>query len=211
MNTGQPHLRALLLAALCLLVSSAGLADTKGKLTGRIIDPQGQPVIGANVVIVGAQTGAAADPEGRYTILNIPAGVYDVRISAVGYQTALVRQVHINAGQTTTLNQTIAEAAIETGEVVSVAERPLVDTRQTSSVSILSRDEIEELPVQSLNDVVEPAGRRRGRPLSRRPLRTKCSTRWTACRSTTPTTTVGDPARPLRSAGGAGHQRYLRC
>ena len=130
------------------------VADTKGKLTGRIVDTREQPVLGANIIVVGTTSGAAADQDGHYNILNVPAGVYDVRISAVGYQTSLVREVRVNAGQTTTLNETISESAIETGEVVSVAERPLVDTRQTSSISILSRDDIESLPIQNLNDVV---------------------------------------------------------
>jgi len=141
--------------ALCFLVSAGQLhADTKGKLTGRIVDLKNQGVLGANVLLLGTSIGAAADPDGEYIILNIPAGVYEVRVSAVGFQTNVVKEVRVNSGQTTTLNVTINEMLLETGEVTTIAERPLVDTRQTSSIAILNRDDISALPVQSLNDVV---------------------------------------------------------
>ena len=139
--------------ALTLAVLEAP-ADTRGKLTGKVTDQNGQPVPGANIVLVGTTTGAVTDPEGVFSVINVAAGVYDVRSSAVGYQSRLIKGVVISAGQTTSLNVTIAETMIEAGEVVTVAERPLVDTRMTSAVAILSKDEIQALPVQSLNDVV---------------------------------------------------------
>ena len=153
----QPNLRKLLsvlAVSLPFVLGNPSLADTKGKLTGQIVDDNNQGVVGANVLIVGTTIGAAADEEGRYVIINVPAGVYDVRYSAVGYQTKLVKEVHVNAGQTTTMNVTISEELINAGEVTTVAERPLVDTRQTSAVAILSKEDIGMLPVQSLSDVI---------------------------------------------------------
>ena len=147
--------RALLLACLLSLLTCAGAyADTKGKLTGRVLDAKSQPVLGANVMILGTTLGAASDADGYYLILNVPAGMYTVKVSSVGFQTNIVKEVRLSADQTTTLNMTIAESVISMGEVTTVAEKPLVDTRQTSSIAILSRDDISALPVQSLNDVV---------------------------------------------------------
>jgi outer membrane receptor protein involved in Fe transport len=147
------HVCAILMA-LAMLTHTILLAETTGKLTGRVVDQRGQAVLGANVVVVGTTVGGVANDEGQYNIINVPAGVYDVRTSAVGYQAKIVRGVHINAGQTTTLDFAISESTIEADEVVTIAERPLVDTRQTSAVAILSKDDIEALPVQNLNDVV---------------------------------------------------------
>lgn len=145
---------SILLTALLALASSRALADTKGKLTGRVVDQNGQPVPGANVVLLGTSTGAVADANGSFTVLNVAVGVYDVRAGAVGYQTRIVKGVTISAGQTTTLSVTISESMIEASEVVTVVERPLVDTRMTSAMAILSKDDIAALPVQSLEDVV---------------------------------------------------------
>ncbi len=146
------HIPLLLL--LLLFLAPAALSDTKGKLTGRVLDAKGEPVAGSNIVLVGTTLGAAADPDGYYVILNIPVGIYDVRISAVGYQGSLTKGVQISAGQTSTVNASLAEAAVSMSEVTTVAERPLVDTRQTSSVTILEREQISALPVQTLTDVV---------------------------------------------------------
>ena len=147
---------ALWLASLLalLLMAPEAPADTRGKLTGKVVDQNNQPVPGANVVLVGTTSGAVAGLEGIFSVLNVEVGVYDVRTSAVGYQSRVVKGVTISSGQTTTLNVTISESMIEAGEVVSVAERPMVDTRMTSAMAILTKDDIQALPVQSLNDVV---------------------------------------------------------
>ncbi len=146
----------LLLAGLLglLVAPPTAVADTSGKLTGKVVDQNSQAVTGANVVLVGTSIGGVANLDGVFTVLNVPVGIYDVRVGAVGYQARLVKGVTISAGQTTTLNVTITETMIETDEVVTVVERPLVDTRMTSAMAILSKDDIAALPVQSLNDVV---------------------------------------------------------
>lgn len=144
----------LVLLACAILLAGVAHADTRGKLTGKIVDQRNDPVMGANVVLVGTTMGGTTGLDGSFTILNIPPGTYDIRFSAVGYQTRVLKGVKISSGQTTTENLTITEAAIETGEVVTVAERPLVDTRQTSSVAILGREDIQALPVQNVADVV---------------------------------------------------------
>ncbi len=137
-----------------LVLTSRVYADTKGKLSGRITDDKKNGVIGVNILLTGTSIGAAADADGYYAIINVPPGVYTVRFSGVGYQTKNVENVVISAGQTTTLDMTLSEAMIEAKEVTVVAARPLVDTRQTSSVAILERNDISVLPVQNLNDVV---------------------------------------------------------
>ena len=157
-NTSRDVFLAVILGSIVvsmfLLIPALSLADTRGKISGRVVDNGKQGVLGANVMVVGTTLGAAADPEGYYAILNIPVGTYDVRVSAVGYQTNLIRGVRVESGQTATVSVTMAEAVIEAGEVTTVAERPLVDRRQTSAVAILNKDDIEMLPVQSLDDVV---------------------------------------------------------
>ncbi|MBW7889027.1 MAG: TonB-dependent receptor [Bacteroidetes bacterium] len=130
-------------------------ADTSGKLTGTISgSTTKEALIGVNVVLQGTSIGAATDFDGYFVIINIPPGTYDVRISSIGYGTKLIKGVRINSGQTTTLNETLAEETIETKEVVITAERPIVDTRQTSAVKIMGEDQISVLPVQNLQDIV---------------------------------------------------------
>ena len=147
------RLLVLVLSVLCILPSLQ--ADTRGKLAGRIIDQKSkEPLVGVNIILVGTTMGAASDFDGNFVILNIPPETYDVKFSGVGYGTKTVKGVRVSSGQTTTLNETMSEEVVTGQEVVIVATRPIVDTRQTSAVSIMDSKEISALPVQELNDIV---------------------------------------------------------
>ena len=63
------------------LVMSFALSQTTGKLRGVVSSADGQPLVGANVIVDGTTKGAATDADGKYTILNVEAGTY----SAVSY------------------------------------------------------------------------------------------------------------------------------
>ncbi|MCU0453825.1 MAG: TonB-dependent receptor [Bacteroidetes bacterium] len=146
------------IAAFVVLVFTAWstllVADTKGKITGVVTDDRGDPLPGVNILLVGTGLGASTDLEGYYVILNVPPGVFQVRVAAVGYTPKLIERVRISSGETTQINAVLSEQAVEMNEVVVRAERPLVDMRQTSSVTLLGEDQISVLPVQELNDIV---------------------------------------------------------
>ena len=148
----RPAFPLLAVVGLALLATAAS-AQT-GKLSGRITDADGQPLIGATVLVAGTSYGAATDLGGVYNVLRIPPGTVDVRVSSIGYQTQLVEGVLIRSNITTELDVALAEDAVGIDEVVVIAEQPVVDISQTSTVATISRDQIAVLPVQELNDVV---------------------------------------------------------
>jgi outer membrane receptor for ferrienterochelin and colicin len=130
-------------------------AGTTGKLSGSVKDAQtGEPLIGANVVIVGTDFGAATNVDGNYVILNIPPGNYSVKISYIGYEPILVTDVQIIVDQTTSLTVTLKSESIKVGEVVVVAKTPMVQKDVTSSISVIRRDQIEALPVSTFTDLL---------------------------------------------------------
>jgi TonB-dependent receptor len=45
----------------------------------------GEALYGANVVLAGTSMGAATDMDGRYVILNVPAGSYTIHVTYIGY------------------------------------------------------------------------------------------------------------------------------
>ena len=61
------------IAAVCALFLAVGAmwAQNVG-ITGRVVDNNNEPVIGAYVVVVGTTTGTSTDTDGRYAI-NAPA------------------------------------------------------------------------------------------------------------------------------------------
>jgi len=143
--------------AVCLLLfafCSFTWAGTTGKLAGRVTDKQQQGLPGANVLLAGTTLGAVTDVDGYYTILNIPPGTYRVQFSFIGYGTVVVQNVLITSDNTKTINTDLAEEIVKGEEVVVVAQRPVVETNLTSSVATVTREDIEKLPVQELQDVV---------------------------------------------------------
>ncbi|MFB3055842.1 MAG: carboxypeptidase-like regulatory domain-containing protein, partial [Ignavibacteriaceae bacterium] len=132
----KKHLKFIFVAILFFLIifSIKSLAGTTGKISGKIIDTSnGEPLIGANVIILGTNLGAATDFDGNFFIINIPPGKYEVKASIIGYNSVLIQNVTVSVDQTTKLNFELQEEAIEVGEVIVVATRPIVQKDLTST------------------------------------------------------------------------------
>jgi len=143
------------LLVLAIIFSTFIYAGTTGKLTGKITDAQtGEPLVGANILIEGTGLGAATNFDGRYVILNIPPGSYKIKISYLSYETTVVEGVKIIVDQTTELSAQLKSATIQVGEVVVTAQTPLIQKDLTSSISVISRDQIEALPVSTFTEML---------------------------------------------------------
>ena len=142
---------------LIALFSQTVMAGTTGKIAGTVVDAESrEPLPGVNIVLQGTTMGAATDVKGNYTILNVPPGVYTIRVTMMGYRATVVEDVRVSIDLTTTLNVELEETVLEADEEVTiVAERPMVQKDMTSSLSAVNSDEIESLPVQEVSDVLE--------------------------------------------------------
>lgn len=151
--------QAALIGALAILAALTAvppcvLAGTTGTLNGRVVDQNGAPVVAATVLVVGTRLGAYTDADGRYSILNVPAGTYEVKASRLGFNAVTVTGVVVSADQSTKVDVRLGDTTLKAEEVVVVAERPPVDLDLTSSQANLTTEQIEELPVQDLDDIV---------------------------------------------------------
>lgn len=141
---------------LFMLVMIPGMAfGQTGKLAGTVTDgDSGNPLPGATVAIEGTTLGSTTDGQGRYTIIGITPGEYNVRFMFVGYSPSVVQNIRITSDRTTSLDMTLSSTVIQAGELVVEDVRPVVDPNQTASRSLVSGEEIARLPVTSLSDVV---------------------------------------------------------
>lgn len=148
--------RTLMIAALAWLVlfPAVVLAGTTGTIAGLVLDNDGRPVVAATVIVVGTRLGAYTTGEGGFTILNVPSGTYSVKASRLGFNAITVTEVIVSADNTSRLEMKMGDTTLKTEEVIVVAERPPVDLKITSSQVKMTTEEIETLPVQSLDDVV---------------------------------------------------------
>lgn len=73
------------LLACFLMGISLAIAQAPQKVTGTVFSEEdGQPVIGASVIIKGTNLGTTTDIEGRFTLTNVPASAKVLRISYIG-------------------------------------------------------------------------------------------------------------------------------
>ncbi len=146
--------KALLAMCVLFLLPALALAQD-GKLRGKVTDKEsGDPLIGANITIDGTSLGAAADLNGDYVVLGVPAGVYTVRVSYIGYQPVALSNVRVSAGLTTTQDFKLSSSAIEVGSLEVVAERPLIQRNTTNTVRLTTTEDIENLPIRGLQNLV---------------------------------------------------------
>ena len=152
----QTRVIGLMLLVLTLLVNGL-FSGTTGKIAGVVKDKEnGEPLIGANIILDGHPLGATTDLDGSYFILNVPPGTYDVVVQYIGYQDVRVNGVSVSIDLTTRQNFELSSATIELGdEVVVVADRDVVQKDLTSSESRVSSEKIESLPVEEIDDVLQ--------------------------------------------------------
>lgn len=130
------------------------MAQTTGKIAGRVVDTAGEPLPGVNVFIEGTTQGNATDADGEYFILNIRPGSYTLVASFIGFKTVRITDVGVQVDRTTRVDVTLEEETIEGEEVVVVAERSLITPDQTSASAKVSGDELLKLPAQNFVQTV---------------------------------------------------------
>ena len=139
----------------CLIFLQFIFAGTTGKISGKVVDENNQPLIGCNIVVKGTSLGAATNIKGEYFILNIPPGKYDLTASMIGYGTVTVEGTLVMVDLTAKTNFFLKPETIE-GDVITVtAEKPTVRLDQTSMSAVVSSEDIENLPVTDVGDVIE--------------------------------------------------------
>ncbi len=130
----------VLLTAGCLILFSGiptfSVETQKGKLVGTVKDASTQEALPAvSIVVKGTVLGAITDLNGQFCIPEIPAGTYSVEAVMIGYRTAVVENVKIAAGKTTTVELRLKQTAIELSPVVVTASKK-AQLLQESPVSI---------------------------------------------------------------------------
>lgn len=140
-----------------LLLLSYGIlyGGITGKITGRVVEEgSNAPLPGVNVVVEGTTFGATTDLDGVYFILNVTTGVYEVKVSMIGYTPVTVKQVVVTSDLTTAVDFKLAPATLDLEEVIIVAERKMIQKDVTASRTIKTSDQMMVMPVDNVFEVV---------------------------------------------------------
>ena len=87
----------------------------------------GDPLIGANVMLENTILGSATDIDGMFTIINVPAGTYTLVVSYVGYQETRITDIEVKANESYKLDFG-CQIANHRGEEVVVEARMIQKT-----------------------------------------------------------------------------------
>ena len=148
----------VIFSAVFLAVLSAGALNAQdgGKLSGIVKDDvSGEPLVGANIIVVGTPLGAASGIDGSYYVLNISPGKYDIQVSMVGYKKTIQTNTIINSGKTTVANFLLSSSSLQLGTVVVQAVRPDVEKEKTSTSTIIRTEDVQNLAgIRTVGDVI---------------------------------------------------------
>jgi outer membrane receptor for ferrienterochelin and colicin len=130
-----------------ILLSTLSVSAQVGTIKGQIKDEKtGEGIIGGNVVIEGTTIGASTDVDGNYVIPKVKAGKYNIVVTYVSYKTKLVPNVEVYPDQTTVLNTSIQEDAMELESVVITTKR-----QSDTEISIVNEIKTNQLVVVGIS------------------------------------------------------------
>lgn len=146
----------LLIGVASILAWPVAVAAQTGAVTGVVVDAaSGRPLLDAQISVPGSGLGVLTNASGRYTIRNVPVGQVTVRVDLIGYSSGQ-STVTISAGQTATVNFNLSQDAIALGEIVVTGLGKETERRKLStSVDVLSAEEISQIPVTSVDQLLQ--------------------------------------------------------
>lgn len=148
--------RRLLFIPVCLLLmATVSVAqEDKAVLTGTATDPS-EAVIPAAIVevssrVTGFRRAVVTNESGSYYIGGIPIGLYDIKVSKQGFQTAQFESLQMVVGQIRTLNVQLKISAAEQQVNVVAAGTPL--TQSSADVGgVILNQQVTNLPINGRN------------------------------------------------------------
>ncbi|CDA86180.1 tonB-dependent receptor plug domain protein [Bacteroides sp. CAG:754] len=137
----------LLLA--CLFVGISLVTAQTQKVTGVVISEEdGQPVVGASVLVKGTTQGTITDVDGNFNLSNVPSSAKTLQISYIGMQT---QEVAIKP----TLKVVLKSDAQQIDEVMVVAYGTAKKASFTGAASTVKGDKVlKDIPVTSFEEAL---------------------------------------------------------
>lgn len=128
---------------------------TTSGIIGTVVDTNGDPLPGANIIAVhvpsGSQYGAATRLDGRFVLQGMRVGgPYTVTASYVGFQNQIQENIYLSLGVAATLEFTLSDQEVQMGEVTITAQRDAVfSADRTGAATSVSIENLQSLPTIS--------------------------------------------------------------
>lgn len=125
------------------VVPAAGLAQARGGIEGRVIDPAGRPLAAADVSV--GRWRATTDADGAWRITHLEPGPYRIAVRRLGYRPSRL-DVDVEAGRTARVTVTLELVPFTLDSLVVSAPPSTISTTDVELGTKLTVSEIALLP-----------------------------------------------------------------
>lgn len=152
-NLEKPKVKSIIGLLLFLVILMAGTSSfaqgSFGKIVGKVMEKgTDMPLIGANVMIIGTNLGAATDRNGHFEIVGVPPGNYVLKARFMGYK-EMTKKVRLLANKTAKVNFNLSVDVLGLHEVVvtgmggsQIKEKLGVTVAKVPGGQIIGSDEV---------------------------------------------------------------------
>ena len=141
-------MKKLFLLILSMMLFAIGTIMAQTNVSGKVTDDNGDPIVGASVIVKGTTAGMVTDLDGKYS-LSIPKGSSTLVFSYVGFDT---KEEEIGS-------RTSIEVKMTTGnilqETIVVAYGTATNKELTGSVGKVKAKQIENVPIASIDQILQ--------------------------------------------------------
>jgi hypothetical protein len=141
---------AFALAFVILRTSPAAAQAATGTIVGTVTDQTGAALPGVAVTVTNTETSLArnlvTDASGRYAAPNLAPGPYFIKATLQGFETVLRSGVTLTVGREAVVDLTMKVGELKS-EVTVVADASTVETKTSSTGSVITGGQIEGIPL----------------------------------------------------------------
>jgi hypothetical protein len=183
--------------SVALLASQLPAQESRGTISGKVTDPQGAAVPGAEILISNVDTNAGkksvSNESGYYEMPLLDPGNYSVTAEKAGFRKFVRTGIELNVNSRASIDVVLQLGSLS--EVVQVvAQAPLLETSSASVGRVVDHRQIMELPYSDMNPYVL-AGLAPGM-------------QWTGAPDANRTLWSGGGTSAFNTAGGVGMNEY---
>jgi len=137
--------------ALLLTLCVGSEASAQRRVTGRVVGPSGEPVPSATVIVQGTTIGAQTADDGRFTLVNVPAGAQTLQVRRIGFR----RQVAPLGVGASEVNVTLVRDVMQLEtQVVTGTNTTVSSANAANAVSVVSSEELTRVSAPTIDQAL---------------------------------------------------------
>ncbi|MGB7231281.1 MAG: carboxypeptidase-like regulatory domain-containing protein, partial [Candidatus Acidiferrum sp.] len=144
------HKKLFLVLAVLLASVPCLRGQVAANFTGVVTDTSGASIAAATVKVTNVETGAVrssvTDDAGRYQVLALPIGEYEIRVSKSGFEEEVRSGLHLAVGQEAAVDLTLHVGEVKQ-QITVKEEAPIVNATIGDISGLVGERQVKELPL----------------------------------------------------------------